>query len=216
MKSSYMGRSFPKNTPIKLVAELIQEEHRFKPFLYNEMVRAAIQRLCALAIPSKKKKQVVFSNDPWDLATMSMRGIKSCMSWYSLHSTQLVGSILDPACSIIYITDQAETEYGSKMLYRSLVRIIRGKKGAKNIVFIDRLYTTTGHIIGKDEKQKVLNIFRKAMEYAARNNPEFSEVMTITDRMNFDSYIPATPQIMNLSSRDRSCVDSYIPYYIAK
>src|ERR1700691_2673713 len=87
--------------------------------------------------PNKRasKLSVVFSSDPWDMTTMSMRGIESCQSWgrfgdyndydnympQNAHCRKLTGSIIDPCCAIIYITDHTPTQYGSKMLARAVV-----------------------------------------------------------------------------------------------
>lgn len=79
-----------------------------------------------------KKMQVVFCSQGekayWDIATMSMRGIKSCQAWSKSQAYALVGSILDPCAGLIYLTDGTNTKYGSKMLGRSVVRFISNKQ----------------------------------------------------------------------------------------
>lgn len=88
--------------------------------------------------------EVVFSTDPWDIATMSMRGIQTCQSWDGEHRRCLVGSILDPFVGIIFIaTKNSSTKYGSKMLYRSVVRFVLEKREDGSNVpafFLDDVY----------------------------------------------------------------------------
>jgi hypothetical protein len=89
-------------------------------------------------------KKVEFSANPWDIATMSMRGIASCMSWHSSHPASLAGSILDPYCGIIYLSDNTirrgrTITYGSGMSARSVVRIVKHKDGYMKLL-LERLY----------------------------------------------------------------------------
>lgn len=91
-----------------------------------------------------KNLKIVFSSDQlegaWDIATMSMRGIHSCMRWDSGKMSNLVGSVIDPCCGIIYITDDSEYgNYGSRMLYRSVVRYVVHQKFGPAI-FLERSY----------------------------------------------------------------------------
>lgn len=101
--------------------------------------------LCALKFRARNKgMKLVFSADgkdgAWDIATMSMRGIKSCQSWGLRRASSLVGSVADPCCAIIYLTDGKETSHGSKMNHRALVRyVVHDKFGPA--LFIERLYS---------------------------------------------------------------------------
>jgi hypothetical protein len=90
----------------------------------------------------KEKLNVVFSSDPIDLFTMSMRGINSCMKWKSAHSGSLIGSVFDPYCAIIYLTNNEDTKYGKKMIARSIVRytVDHNKKPS---IFIEGSYINT-------------------------------------------------------------------------
>ena len=87
--------------------------------------------------------RIVFSSDPWDIATMSMRGISSCQSWKSSGTAKhgLIGSMIDEFCGVIFITDGTKTANGSKMMYRSVVRLLRsnGKK-ANWRLFLEGVY----------------------------------------------------------------------------
>jgi hypothetical protein len=77
----------------------------------------------------------------YDLATMSMRGAMSCMHFENRHSTHLIGSIVDPFCAIIYLTDRKRTEYGRSIIKRSLVRLIAKYKDNSPCIYIERPYT---------------------------------------------------------------------------
>lgn len=114
-----------------------------------------------------KNLQIVFSADgidgAWDIATMSMRGIKSCMRWEATQAVALNGSITDPCCGIIYITNGSKTAYGSKMLFRAVVRLALHKTTLKPCLFVDRIYSTfyktkPGEIGQFDEKIKSIFI----------------------------------------------------------
>lgn len=91
----------------------------------------------------------------WDIATMSMRGISSCMRWGSDHSNALVGSILDPCCGVIYLTSGLDKGMGAEMLARAVVRIVLVSK--KPHIMIDRIYTANNYMKLVDIK----NIFTK-------------------------------------------------------
>jgi len=93
-----------------------------------------------------KKCDVVFSSDGlegiWDIATMSMRGTSSCMSWGSGKSKHLVGSIIDPCCGIIYLTDNEEKTFGKNILDRAVVRyVITPALG--EALFLEKIYSQT-------------------------------------------------------------------------
>jgi hypothetical protein len=86
---------------------------------------------------------ICFSSDGqkgyWDIATMSMRGISSCMRWSGEHSRSLIGSILDPYAGIIYLTGNKTTKYGKKMLARSVVRMVVNNKN-KPLLLMEPVY----------------------------------------------------------------------------
>jgi len=71
-----------------------------------------------------RKLKLVFSSDAWDIATMSMRGINSCQAWFKPRANKLIGSIIDPCCAIIYITNGDKSKYGTEMLHRAIVRYV--------------------------------------------------------------------------------------------
>jgi len=202
---------------------------RFMEILSNngsELIHSSLQRLVALTISSKKKKKIVLSSDPFDIATMSMRGIKSCMSWSNAHSIKLEGSIVDPTAYVLYITDGANTNLGTRMLYRAVVRVVNKITAASATtpssietdnysVYIDNLYTTTGNKIHIRTKSKVLEIIKEFLTRKIKElgSPKFNpvvECMGINDRYKF--VIQAVPEVRDLPTYRKSYIDSGIRY----
>jgi hypothetical protein len=95
--------------------------------------------------PVYGKLDLVFASDGvsglWDLATMSMRGVLSCMHWDNRHSTHLIGTIVDPFTAVIYLTDNKKTPYGRSIIKRALVRLTYHYLNDAPVLFIERPYT---------------------------------------------------------------------------
>jgi hypothetical protein len=113
-----------------------------------------------------KNYQIVFSSNGneglWDIATMSMRGIKSCQSWGGRFKTQLVGSLIDPCVGIIYLTSGKDVDgLGSKMIRRSVVRYTIDSQTQKPIILIDKMYP--------EYDGKVMESFRAFIENKTNN-----------------------------------------------
>src|ERR1700722_6093191 len=104
----------------------------------------SFKQFSAHNLPPKPLK-IVFSSDGadglWDIATMSMRGISSCQSWGGQYRKCLIGSILDPFVGIIYYTSgKDDTEYGSKMIRRCIVRFAIAEKTKEKYLVLDSMY----------------------------------------------------------------------------
>lgn len=89
--------------------------------------------------------EINFSADPWDIATMSMRGISTCQSWNGEYRQSVIGSMLDPYVGIVYLSSKGKpTDYGTKMLFRSTVRFaVENKEKYKNkqpVLILDCVY----------------------------------------------------------------------------
>lgn len=109
--------------------------------------KPTINNIC----PFKDKNlKLCFSSDGnkgyWDTATMSMRGISSCMRWRSDHAISLVGTLIDPYAAIIYITNGKETNYGKNMLARAVVRFV-SKRNGNPALLIEEVYTKSSNKI---------------------------------------------------------------------
>jgi len=83
---------------------------------------------------------LVFSTNYWDIATMSMRGISSCQSWTGSYRHRLIGSIIDPCCAILYLTNGTKTKYGEKMVARKIVRLVKNINTNKFELLGERSY----------------------------------------------------------------------------
>ena len=117
-------------------------------------------------IPNKEFAIVFSSVGPegaYDIATMSMRGIKSCQRWDGEYPRCLIGSILSKFVGVIYLTSgvQADnqgqyTNLGTKMMRRCVVRYAIDADENKPCVLIDKMYPE----LDKD----VLSIFVNALQ----------------------------------------------------
>jgi hypothetical protein len=132
----------------------------------------------------------------WDIATMSMRGIHSCMKWSSRQSKHLIGSILDPFTAVIYITDGKKLKYGSKFLRRSVVRYMVRDDGSKfePFIYIERVYkhnNICSPIEGEGYPNKdanepaVLNIFSEYIRSKLNTNLTIQSNNRISDKFNY-------------------------------
>jgi hypothetical protein len=105
--------------------------------------------------------RIVFSTKPWDIATMSMRGISSCQRWRkngAKHSKKLIGSIVDPYVGIIYLTDGVKTDKGERMLARSVVRITAGWGSYRPYIMLEKVYSMT--VMSTSAHEQVSNAFK--------------------------------------------------------
>lgn len=133
---------------------------------------AGLEQTDAFKIFSKenipnKEFSIIFSSEgsdgAWDLATMSMRGIKSCQRWDGDYPRCLIGSILSKFVGIIYLTSGVQSDnqgayinLGSKMMRRCVVRYAVDADEGKPCILIDKMYPE----LDKD----VLNIFMSAIK----------------------------------------------------
>lgn len=94
---------------------------------------------------------IVFSSEgeegAWDLATMSMRGIKSCQRWDGEYPRCLIGSILSRFVGIMYLTSGVQSDdnagyknLGTKMMRRCVVRYAVDADEGKPCILLDKMY----------------------------------------------------------------------------
>jgi len=129
-----------------------------------------------------RPKYVVFSSKPEDIMHMSMRGIESCMRWSSNQSISLIGSVIDPYCSIIYLTDNLKTK---NMLARAVVRYVHNDDKNRNEIFIEKIYFNKDKLISSD----ILS------NYIIDEDFDLNEIQTI-----FEKYIESKTNLNVLSS----------------
>jgi len=130
----------------KLSEELIglRRRNRVVPKLRSLDKMALFKAFSSVNIPSNGFS-IVFSSDGidglWDIATMSMRGIKSCQRWNGEYKQCLIGSIVDPFTGIIYLTSGANyKQFGTKMVRRCIVRFVVDGENDKPFITIDKMY----------------------------------------------------------------------------
>jgi hypothetical protein len=161
-----------------------------------------------------KPLYVGFSSDGikglWDIATMSMRGINSCMRWSSNHSYHLIGSIIDPYTGLVFLTDKSKTEHGIKLYKRAVVRLMVYIKDGKHIpaLFIERPYKDHGYesagsyFNGDKQAVQTFGIFKRFLErYLNKDIEIYSEDpyhMPNCD-IGLDPYVPIESCMKNLA-----------------
>jgi hypothetical protein len=152
--------------------------------------------------------QLSFSANPWDIATMSMRGITSCMSWHNGHSNSLAGSILDPFCAVISLcTDEVRrgtvTTFGRSMIARCVVR--RVTHNGQRKLLLERLYVADKAM--PDGKQSLIyKIFNDYL--SAKSGLSVLEPNQVSDRVT----IPYFATLASLPDAIKSYRDSGVPY----
>lgn len=118
--------------------------------------------------PEKKGYRVVFkvngNEGAYNIATMSMRGIASCMSWFDDHSNSLIGSLLDPCCGVIYLTDGRETPLGERMIGRSVVRIVYDNQANKYVILLEPCYKMLNQLSIDTIQQLFVNSIKKNLK----------------------------------------------------
>lgn len=156
----------------------------------------------------------------WDLATMSMRGIFSCMHWKNPHHIHLMGSIVDPMLAMIYLSDGTKTEFGSSIVKRCLVRYIFGNgvsKPNQSSIQIERVYTTSTNRdpLRYDNKdpfhRDVSAIFENYLKEKI-NKSEISVRSVSAGPSCYGYHIPKHDYLNALTQQEMSLVDSGLPY----
>jgi hypothetical protein len=128
---------YPKTFSAKY-PKFIRNKLSPNPRIWKIFPRIGLQNGSANIKHKGKTYKVVFSSHPWDIATMSMRGIRSCQSWRGGYNKCLVGSIVDPCAAIIYIEDKKSNKYGKLMLARAVVRLVSTSNGRR--LFLEPVY----------------------------------------------------------------------------
>jgi hypothetical protein len=201
-----------------------------KIFRYLGLKNDSIQLTYTGAVPKefRSKCQLNFSADGnkgyWDIATMSMRGIGSCMTWTKRNSRTLVGSLIDPYVGLIYISDDTKLKHGSRMLARSVVRFVVNVKLHRPALLLEQVYLAT-HIrmaatTSDTMRISVQNVSDTFKHYLTTKVPDIDIVYVDKsqddlDRINDTYRIPfsrTTNQLNALAQEHLSYRDSTIQY----
>src|ERR1019366_811087 len=156
---SFKSEKYPKFIQKSIFLKAYPKPKKIFPRigLKNYKVSLTTKEIKSISPRIKKKLKICFSSEGnkgfWDIATMSMRGVSSCMRWSNTHSKSLIGSILDQYAGVIYITNEIQTRYGDKIIARAVVRLIVDSKN-KPYIFIERIYNNSG-----DDDDAIENIF---------------------------------------------------------
>lgn len=199
-------------TAIKKLRVLAKDIYCSGSGLDRVILDSFIQQLDYVEVlASKKKLRIVFSTDPWDIATMSMRGITSCMQWSSIHSPHLIGSILDPNAGVIYLTDDKATEHGPRMIFRAVVRIVIDEylKPKNPRFLIDKTYSFNAQPnIKASHHMEAVHIFRDFLFKKISNSKLNDKLDYFPGNYSRYNRIPLDEKIAPLTTKERSCVDS--------
>lgn len=157
------------------------------------------------------KHKIYFSCDPYDLMTMSMRGIQSCMTWGSAPSMTLIGSMVDPYCGIIILTDDVKSSdgLGTKIIARSVVRYVHNLLSSDSL-FLERVYISShsqyiDHIGGAESAAPLIkDLF---VSYLTKRTK-----LPVHTSVAFSKKIPKDPKVMALPQEYWSYRDSRIDY----
>lgn len=156
----------------------------------------------------KTDTRLCFSANPWDIATMAERGIKSCMSWNSRQSVSLAGSVLDPYCGVIFLSlpSSMRTTYGTRMLARAVVRYVRNDKGIP-CLYLEYLYLSDDDRISHLETRKII---AKLFSRYLKKKTGLDVLVSSEDAKKVE--IPYEKELSGLPPQYLSYRDSKIPY----
>jgi hypothetical protein len=155
-----------------------------------------------------KEFQIVFSSDgedgAWDIATMSMRGIKSCQRWDGEYPRCLIGSVLSKFVGIIYLTSgvqadnhPAYTNLGSKMLRRCVIRYAINADEKAPAIIVDKMYP--------EHDKKVVAMFTAALQ--KRTKLPVYQAHELGNKLRH-FYLPSEKVRDQISDRDWSYQDN--------
>src|ERR1019366_50256 len=138
----------------------------------------------------KKTYNIVFSSTGedglWDIATASMRGITSCQSWTSPQSKGLIGTMSSKYTAVIYMEHDTQVPpYGTKMLYRSMVRFCINGKTKKPVIVIDKMYMSVN--------EATLSAFKRILHKKSGIDVAYSQ--TTSSDISQTWYIPSEPEL---------------------
>jgi hypothetical protein len=147
---SFQSKSYPKFIRKSKALKALPKPDKIFPLIGLKNHKLALSKT-KLAHPFGKGHTLYFSSTGtkgyWDIATMSMRGVNSCMNWEDYKEDDdcddnclaLVGSLVDPYVAVIYVSDGSKTKYGKRIVARCVVRFVVDAK-SKPHIFLEPLY----------------------------------------------------------------------------
>lgn len=154
----------------------------------------------------KNTYNIVFSSNGeeglWDIATASMRGITSCQSWASPQSRGLIGTMSSKYTGVIYMEhDSQVAPYGTKMLYRSMVRFCINNKTKKPVIVIDKMYMSVN--------EATLAAFKRILH--KKSGIDVAYAQTTSTEISSTWYIPSEPELTSFYAQgEASYMDTKI------
>jgi hypothetical protein len=207
---------YPKSIKSKSYPKFIRQDKSLATIKINKAFHKFGLKNCKKTIiHNGKSYNVVFSSHPWDIATMSMRGISSCQKWTGDFKKRLIGSIADPCAAIIYIESKQYTKYGKKMCHRAVVRLVQSKE--KKAIFLEKTYPQKYRIVGYYTAWHGASLPR--YDYAPHKFPQevfikmlktLTNIPIITNKSNYK--IPLSKTVKSIPISKRSYRDSKIGY----
>jgi hypothetical protein len=199
---------FRKNASLFSVFHKLRE--KFASFNVNFGpldAQAAFKIFSSENIPNKEFA-VIFSAEgsdgAWDIATMSMRGIKSCQRWDGEYPRCLIGSILSKFVGVIYLTSGIQAEanggysnLGTKMMRRCVIRYAIDADEDKPCILIDKMYPD----LDKDVLSVFINAIKSRTELAVYYTAELGNKIR-------HIYIPAEEMRDKIIDREWSYQDT--------
>lgn len=164
-------------------------------------------------LSKKDRHKIVFSTNPWDILTMSMRGIESCMEWGSSHCSALVGSVLCPYVGVIYSAGTYRDDYGVTMKARSVVRLVKKSKRSKYYLAVEGAYPKGSQVDDYDDdspNDAATEMFKKALQQRIKGSRKIAGVITAYDTSGY--YVPMTDVVRNLDDENRTYFDGRVRY----
>lgn len=204
----------------------LDKRHHYPPFIKKHKVFEKFPKVNKVfaKIGLKNEKQdldrhsIVFTYKPWDIATMSMRGIHSCQGWKGSRRAGLIGSMVDPFCAIIFATDRTKVYsdafdgvkrikqvlLGEKMLARAVVRLVLDKDGKEASLMLEPVYG-----VGVAKWQE---LFRAFLEERSGLKVIYGQKWCWGARPRPKEFVPSSDAVRSLACATRSFRDSGILY----
>lgn len=216
---------FKAGTPISKILDYITKATEVFATDSNAELRGAAgdirSRIYSAKFSNNKDLKVVFSTNPWDILTMSTRGIQSCMNWkhgYGPNSHCLIGSVFDPLTAIIYVTDGKPSKHGhgQRMLARSVVRLVKfGNTNCKKYsLFVENAYADPKFSLSLNDgehEDEILDVFMSILDKKRVKTNTTADVYSVLNRPT-GLYIPKLPQIKDLKDSHLSYSDASLCY----